>query len=77
MQHVVCITELTKTLAKLEDRMVKRERIIEEKGNEIEKLQKVIQHLEAVSNFSLFQCCMFYGILSSKRLMHCLTCIYK
>jgi len=31
--------------------MVKRERIIEEKGNEIEKLQKVIQHLEEVSNF--------------------------
>jgi len=51
MLHAVCVTELTKTLAKLEDRMVKRERIIEEKGNEIEKLQKVIQHFEEVSNF--------------------------
>lgn len=51
MQRAVCVTELTKTLAKLENRMVKRERIIEEKGNEIEKLQKVIQHLEEVSNF--------------------------
>jgi len=64
MQHAFCVTELTKTLSKLEDRMVKRERIIEEKGNEIEKLQKVIQHLEAVSNFLLFRCLMFYGILT-------------
>jgi len=64
MQHAVCVTELTKTLAKLEDRMVKRERIIEEKGNEIEKLQKVIQHLEQVSNFLLFHCPVFCGILT-------------
>ena len=45
MQCAVRVSELTRTLAKLEARMVKRERIIEEKGNEIEKLQKVIQHL--------------------------------
>ena len=51
MQCAVRVSELTRTLAKLEARMVKRERIIEEKGNEIEKLQKVIQHLEVVSNF--------------------------
>ncbi|PNF30554.1 hypothetical protein B7P43_G09938 [Cryptotermes secundus] len=39
-------SELTRTLSKLEERIVKRERIIEEKGNEIEKLHKVIQNLE-------------------------------
>jgi hypothetical protein len=64
MQHAVCVTELTKTLAKLEDRMVKRERIIEEKGNEVEKLQKIIQHLEEVSNLLLFHCLMSCGILA-------------
>lgn len=64
MQHAVCVTELTKTLAKLEDRMVKRERIIEEKGNEIEKLQKIIQHLEEVSNLLSFHCLMCCGILA-------------
>lgn len=63
MQRVVRVSELTRTLAKLEDRLVKRERIIEEKGNEIEKLQKVIQHLEVVSNF-LLHCLMFCGILT-------------
>jgi CII-binding regulator of phage lambda lysogenization HflD len=66
MQHAVCVSELTRTLAKLEDRMAKRERIIEEKGNEIEKLQKTIQHLEGVRNFLLFHCLMFCGILTGK-----------
>jgi CII-binding regulator of phage lambda lysogenization HflD len=64
MQHAVHVSELTRTLAKLEGRMVKRERIIEEKGNEIETLQKKIQHLEEVSNFLLSHCHMFCGILT-------------
>jgi hypothetical protein len=44
---------LTRALSKLEERVAKRERIIEEKGTEIEKLQKIIQNLEMVSNYLL------------------------
>jgi hypothetical protein len=46
---------LTRTLSKLEERIAKRERIIEEKGNEIEKLQKVIQNLEMVSTSQMLK----------------------
>jgi hypothetical protein len=52
---ITCVSELTRTLSKLEERIVKRERIIEEKGNEIEKLHKVIQNLEMVSNSEYFK----------------------
>ena len=58
MQCAFHVLELTRTLAKLEDRMAKRERVIEEKGNEMEKLQKVIQHLEMVSNLIISMLCV-------------------
>lgn len=63
---ICCITlvsELTRTLSKLEERIVKRERIIEEKGNEIEKLHKVIQNLEMVSNSEYFKIYVFVLLL--------------
>jgi len=50
---ICCVLELTRALSKLEERVAKRERIIEEKGTEIEKLQKIIQNLEMVSNYLL------------------------
>lgn len=60
---ITLVSELTRTLSKLEERIVKRERIIEEKGNEIEKLHKVIQNLEMVSNSECFKIYVFVALL--------------
>lgn len=48
----IFFSDLTRTLSKLEERISKRERIIEEKANDIDKLQKKIQALEGVSILS-------------------------
>jgi hypothetical protein len=44
-----------------------REKIIEEKVNEMEKLQKIIQNLEMVSNFNYFSVSSLHIILENEQ----------
>jgi hypothetical protein len=63
---ITIVSEFTRTISKLEERIAKRDRIIEEKENEMEKLQKIIQNLEMVSNPECFKIYVFCGTVTEK-----------
>lgn len=60
---ITFVSEFTRTISKLEERISKRDRIIEEKENEMEKLQKIIQNLEMVSNPKCLKIYVFVALL--------------